>query len=151
MDRSEDTGVEKIKKGVKDMMYDDIINLPHHVSKKHPQMSIYDRAAQFGRFSPLNGYDEAVEETARYTEERIEIDEELQLILNEKLQEIEKNIKTSPKVTITYFVPDEKKQGGKYEKITGNVKKIDKYTQNIVLTDMRHIPIKEITKIELGI
>ena len=130
-------------------MYEDIINLPHFVSKKHPQMSIYDRAAQFGRFSPLNGYDEAVEETARYTEDRIEIDAELQLILNEKLQELQRNIKTTPKATIEYFVPDEKKQGGKYETITGNVIKIDSYTQNVIFTDMKCIPIREIIKIEI--
>ena len=133
------------------MNYNDIINLPHFVSKKHPQMSIYDRAAQFGRFSPLNGYDEAVEETARYTEDRIEIDEELEQSLNEKLQEIQKNIVSNPKVTFIYFVPDEKKQGGKYETITGNVKKIDSYTQNIIFTDMRQIPIREIIKIDIYI
>lgn len=131
------------------MMYDDIINLPHYVSKKHPQMSMHDRAAQFGRFSPLNGYDEAVEETARHTEDRIEIDEELRLILNKKLKEIQKNIKTNPKATFVYFVPDEKKQGGKYETATGNVKKIDEYMQNIILTDMRCIHIKEIIKIDI--
>lgn len=131
------------------MLYDDIINLPHFVSKKYPQMSIYDRAAQFGRFSPLNGYDEAVEETARHTEDRIEIDAELQLHLNEKLQEIQRNIEIAPEATFTYFVPDEKKQGGKYETITGNVKKIDSYTQNIIFTDMRQIPIREIIKIEI--
>ena len=94
--------------------YDDIINLPHYVSKKHPQMSIESRSAQFAPFSALIGYDEAIKETARLTDKRIEIDEGLKNILNNKLQYILENIKLNPEITFTYFVYDNKKSGVKY-------------------------------------
>ena len=105
--------------------YDDIINLPHHESKKHPRMSLDARSAQFAPFAALTGYDEAIKETARQTDKRIEINEELKRILNEKLQLIKKEIHTKPKIIVTYFVSDSKKEGGKYITITGNVIKID--------------------------
>ena len=89
--------------------YDDIINLPHYVSKKRPQMSIEARSAQFAPFAALTGYDEQVKETARLTNERRDIDESLKIILDEKLQIIEEKILSKPLVTFTYFVPDSKK------------------------------------------
>ena len=127
--------------------YEDIINMPHHVSERHPQMSIEGRAAQFAPFAALTGYSDAVRETARLTEKRIEIDEGLKLKLNDKLQKIIKNINTNPKITFTYFVYDDKKEGGKYVNKTGCVKKIDIGKECIILTDKTKIPINEIINI----
>ena len=99
-----------------DHSYDDIINLPHHVSKKHPPMSLYARSAQFAPFAALTGYEDAVRETARETNERIEIDDELKLILDGKIQILFEKIKVKPEVTFTYFIPDLRKDGGAYVK-----------------------------------
>lgn len=127
--------------------YEDIINLPHHVSSKHPQMSTEKRAAQFSPFSALAGYNDAVKETARITDKRIEIDEGLKATLNNKLQIILKNIKDKPEVTFTYFIYDKNKSGGKYVTITGNVNKIDMSKQYVILTDKTKVPINEIIDI----
>ena len=89
--------------------YDDIIKLPHHVSKRHPQMSIMARSAQFAPFAALSGYDEAVKETARLTDKRLEIDDGLKSILNNKLQYILENININPEIIFTYFVYDRKR------------------------------------------
>ena len=127
--------------------YEDIINLPHHVSTKHPRMSIEARSAQFAPFAALTGYEDAVKETARITEERIEIDEELKLLLNDRLQIILSNIKDNPEVTFTYFIYDKNKSGGKYITITGNVSKIDMTNGYVILTNKTKIPINEIINI----
>lgn len=105
--------------------YEDIINLPHHVSKTRKPMSLYNRAAQFAPFAALTGYDDAIKETSRITEQRIELSEELKNMLNQKIKLISENIKLQPKVSITYFVPDNKKSGGVYKTISGNVRRID--------------------------
>ncbi|MEG0805886.1 MAG: YolD-like family protein [Lachnospiraceae bacterium] len=128
--------------------YDDIIQLPHPVSKKHPPMSIWDRAAQFAPFSALTGYGEAVRETARQTNRKKELDESEKERLREKLNFIADKIKESPEVTITYFCPDEKKDGGFYECITGHVKKIDNYNRIVCMMDGTGIAIEEILEIE---
>ena len=94
--------------------YDDIINLPHHVSSKRPQMPILERAAQFLPFSALTGYEDAVKETARLTDTRIELEESEKDLLNTKLHVLLDNLATEPKVKITYFLPDGRKSGGKY-------------------------------------
>ena len=127
--------------------YEDIINLPHHVSTKHPRMSIEARSAQFAPFAALTGYEDAVKETDRITEERIEIDEELKLLLNDRLQIILSNIKDNPEVTFTYFIYDKNKSGGKYITITGNVSKIDMTNGYVILTNKTKIPINEIINI----
>lgn len=127
--------------------YDDIINLPHHVSKKHPQMSLYMRSAQFAPFAALTGYEDAIKETAREVQERIEIDEELRSILDSKLQIIIENLKFNPEISITYFVPDIKKDGGEYVTVSGIVKKIDMYNQLIYLVNNIQIPTNEIIDI----
>lgn len=127
--------------------YEDIINLKHHVSEKHPRMSRESRAAQFAPFAALTGYDESIKETARLTDKRIEIDEGLKTILNNKLQTILKNIKDNPEITFTYFIKDNKKQGGKYIKVKGNVKKIDITNGYIILNDKTKIIIKDIINI----
>lgn len=127
--------------------YNDIINLEHHISKSHKQMSLENRAVQFAPFSALTGYDEAIKEIARITQNRIELDEELKHTLNKKLICIQSQISSNPRVTITYFVPDSKKLGGKYQTVTGNVRKIDKYNKIIILINGLKIPIIEIIDI----
>ena len=127
--------------------YEDIINLPHHVSKKHPRMSLEARSAQFAPFAALNGYDELIKETARETNQRIEINEELKAILDEKLRLIKEKINIKPNITVTYFVQDIKKDGGKYVTATGSIIKIDEYKHKIILENKTEIPISEIIEI----
>ena len=127
--------------------YDDIINLPHHVSTKHPRMSLEARAAQFAPFAALTGYDDQVKETARLTNERKELADGLKMILNEKILKIKEKLYIMPEVTITYFVPDLRKKGGKYVTVTGKVKKIDEFKQTIVFDNKVEIPIHEIIEI----
>lgn len=128
--------------------YDDIINLPHHVSKKHPRMSLEARSAQFAPFAALTGYDEVISETGRLTYRRIEISEEVKAILNEKLLVIKEQINNKPNIKVTYFIPDVKKDGGKYESINGKVIKIDEYSQRIILENKKEIAISEIIEID---
>lgn len=128
--------------------YDDIINLPHHVSAVHPRMSMIDRAAQFSPFAALTGYEAAVKETARLTQERVELDESRKSMLNEKLQMVQELLDERPEITITYYVPDERKAGGAYVSVTGQTKKIDEYERVVVLMDNTVIPIDQIYGIE---
>lgn len=116
--------------------YDDIINMPHHVSKIRKLMSLQNRSAQFAPFSALTGYDEKIREVARETSRKIELDDGIKLMLNEKLCLIKKDIKLRPKVTITYFVRDIKKENrGRYKTITLNVKAVDDVYKRIILID----------------
>lgn len=131
--------------------YDDIINLPHHVSKKHPQMSLHDRAAQFSPFAALTGHKAAINETARLTDEKQILSEDVIAKLNEQLNLIKENISSNPIVTITYFVPDDRKSGGAYISNTGVVKKINEYNHTVVLTDKTVIPIEQISEIQSDI
>ena len=127
--------------------YDSIINLEHYKSKKHPPMSLYARSAQFAPFAALTGYEEAVVETAREVENKVELDEELKAILDSKIQILSEQIKKKPEVVFTYFVSDLTKDGGAYINITGIIKKIDSYTQTIILEDKTEIPISDIIDI----
>ena len=127
--------------------YDDIINMEHHKSKKHPPMSLYARSAQFAPFAALTGYEEAVTETAREVGERIDIDDELRNILDSKIQMLSEQIKKKHEIIFTYFVPDLTKDGGKYINVTGIIKKIDTIKQLIILEDKTEIPINEIIDI----
>lgn len=129
-------------------MYDDIIHLPHHVSKTRPQMSMEDRAAQFSPFAALTGYDAAILETGRLTEDKLELGEEAQAILDRKQRYLAEIIDTKPAVTVTYFVPDEKKSGGAYSTVTGFLKRIDEYERVLMLTDGRKIQLDAIFDIE---
>ncbi|QNK42568.1 hypothetical protein HCR03_08375 [Caproicibacter fermentans] len=128
--------------------YDNIINLPHHVSATRPHMAAIDRAAQFAPFAALTGYEGAVKETARLTDERIELDEYAQGALSDRLQIIADRMKEHPKIAITYFQPDAKKKGGAYITAAGTVKKIDEYERVVVMTDATVIPLDEIISIE---
>ena len=127
--------------------YDDIINLPHHVSKKHPQMGVVARSAQFAPFAALTGYEDEVKETARLTDAKKDIDEEQKQVLDRKLQLIKQKIHTKPQVTITYFIPDLKKDGGEYVTVTGNIRKIDEFNQLIIMQDETEIYIEDVIEI----
>lgn len=128
--------------------YDDIINLPHHVSVTRPQMSMIDRAAQFSPFAALSGYDAAIKETGRLTDEKIEMDEDALNILNMKFQILARSLDDEPEVTFTYFEPDERKAGGAYIEVSGTVKKIDDYERLIVMQNGTKMPMDDILNIE---
>ena len=128
--------------------YDDIIRLPHHVSTRHPQMSIHDRAAQFSPFAALTGHDAAIRETERLTEEWVELDEDSKEQLDERLQMIREHLAERPEITFTFFQPDERKQGGAYRTITGKVKKIDEYEHRILLEDVTALMVEHLVSIE---
>lgn len=128
--------------------YDEIINLPHHVSKTRPQMPMSDRAAQFAPFAALTGYDSAIKETGRLTDEKIEMDEEALNILNMKFQILVDSLDDEPEVTFTYFKPDERKAGGAYLEVTGTVKKVDDFERLIVMQNGTKMPMDDILNIE---
>ena len=128
--------------------YDDIIHLPHSVSTKHPQMSMTDRAAQFSPFAALTAYDAAIKETARLTDERMELDEEAKLRLDNKLRMVQEMLIEQPELLVTYFQADNRKSGGGYLTVRGSVKKIDVYEQILVLTEGLQIPIRDIYELE---
>ncbi len=129
--------------------YDDIINMPHHVSKIRKPMSLQNRSAQFAPFSALTIYDEKIREVARETSRKIELDDGIKLMLNEKLCLIKNDIKLRPRVTITYFVRDEKKMGGCYKTITGNVRVVDEVYKRIVLIDNTIISFDNVIDIKI--
>lgn len=125
--------------------YDDIINMPNHKSKIHPQMDIEKRAAQFMPFAALTGYKESIEETSRITDIKKLIDNSTKLEINEKINYLKTNPNT--KITIEYFEKDSKKEGGKYNKITEEVKKIDEFNKLLVLKNNKKIFFEEIYSI----
>ena len=124
--------------------YTDILTLPHPTSKKHPRMTRTARAAQFAPFAALTGYNEAVKETARLTDEQLELDDTEKAQLNEKLQLLRQHLPRQLPITITFFIPDTKKAGGSYQTITGPVKKIQEYERRLIMTDGTIIPIDAI-------
>ena len=128
--------------------YDEIMGLPHHVSKTRPQMPMSDRAAQFAPFAALTGYDAAIKETGRLTDERIELDVEALSALDMKYQLLMEALDEAPEVTITYFQPDERKAGGKYVSAVGAVKKIDDFERRITMRDGAKIPMDDVLSIE---
>ena len=146
--------------------YADIINLPHHVSTKRPQMPMSDRAAQFSPFAALTGHEDAIKETGRLTDRKIEMDKESLVKLNMKYQILVEmlagNMSASssrgtsssgdsaplPLVTITYFKPDDRKAGGAYPSVTGIVKKVDDFEKLLILMDGTKIPMDDIVSLE---
>ena len=128
--------------------YDEIINLPHHVSKTRPQMPMSDRAAQFAPFAALTGYDSAIKETSRLTNERIEPDEEALTALDRKYQLLMDALDVEPEVEITYFKPDERKAGGAYVTATAAVIKVDDFERLITMQDGTKIPMDDILSID---
>lgn len=127
--------------------YEDIINLPRHISNSRIPMSQRDRAAQFAPFSAVVGYDKAVKEAARHTENRRELDESQKEELDNKLRDIEFNIKKDYYIRITYFQADASKLGGTYITIIGVVEKINRYTKELYMKDSNVIKIQDIYSI----
>ena len=128
--------------------YSDIINLPHHVSTHRPQMSMEARAAQFAPFAALTGYDDAVSETARYTDCRHVLDEDGINRLNSQLCRRMEELSERPEIIAVYFLPDKRKAGGSYNVKRGAVRIIDSYENTVVFTDGSRIPIADLYKLE---
>jgi hypothetical protein len=128
--------------------YDDIINLPHHVSKTHPHMSLADRAAQFSPFAALTGYEDAIKEAGRIVDEKIELSEEEKEEINRQLNYLNEHKKDNIQITITYFLKDMKKNGGSYRQITSNLKRLDEIEKTIQLADNTILRIDDIRKIQ---
>ena len=131
--------------------YDDIIELPHHVSKKHPTLSRASYAAQFSPFAALTGYDRIVAEAARTTDERIELGEAEASVLSLKLRITAEHEKELPVVTLTYFKEDGRKKGGAYIEKTGAVKRVDEIGRVVIFTDGTRIPTDDVTDIKSGL
>lgn len=126
----------------------DIINLPHPTSAKHPRMPLSDRAAQFAPFAALSGHSAALVETARLTDQRMELDEDARAALDSKQQLLLERIKERPEITVTWFQPDAKKDGGRYIVSTGRLKRIHEADQVLILVDGLRIPIGDIVELE---
>ena len=129
--------------------YAGIMNLPHHVSPTRPQMPISDRAAQFSPFAALTGHSAAIAETGRLTDQRMELDEYEMARVDAELQRLQELLPSRPTASITYFVPDERKNGGSYQTVTGSVKRIDAVNGVIQMTDRQCIPIADVFSIEI--
>ena len=130
------------------MNYEDILYLPHHVSGTRRRMSMTDRAAQFSPFAALTGYDAAIRETQRQTECSVELDAEEKAMLNNRIRMLSRLLKLRPTITVTYFVPDQKKSGGAYECVTGQVWKIDPVGQTLFLEDGTVVGFERIRALE---
>ncbi len=127
--------------------YDDMLHLPHHVSATRLPMSRQNRAAQFAPFDALNGYGAAIRETARATEPPVELDESARQRLNHRLQLLLRQI-DQPEITVTWFCPDDRKEGGSHIRIAGRLKKIDVFRSLLLLTDGTEIPIEDIYRLD---
>ena len=128
--------------------YDDMIGLEHPISKTHPPMARDKRAAQFAAFDALTGFGEAICEAGRETEEKLELSEDMIDMINARLAVIEQHIKEQPCISVTYFLPDTKKAGGRYVTVSGNVKMLDGIEHAIIMTDRTKIPIEDVRYIE---
>ena len=128
--------------------YDDIINMPRHISSKHPQMKIIDRAAQYAPFAALTGHKESIDEASRITDSKKELDENQKEILNNKLNYILLNLDKLFEIKITYFQADLKKSGGKYITVLANIKKIDEYNKVLVLNNGMKIKLDDLYWLE---
>lgn len=130
--------------------YDDIIGLPHYVSQKRPKMSMHDRAAQFSPFAALTGYEEAVAETARLTDSKLIPDEEKSEELDRTIRLILDNIGSFPEITVLYFIPDQRKNGGKYEEYTGFLRAFNEYDRMFIFGDGKKIAVNDIYDIRFS-
>ena len=128
--------------------YDDILDLPHPTSAKHPRMPLSDRAAQFSPFAALSGHGAAIAETARLTDRRIALDEDAKAELDRKQKLLLVLIAEQPEITVTWFQPDELKDGGSYLTATGRLKKLDAIQRLLVLTDGTEIPLDDVASLE---
>lgn len=130
-------------------VYDDIIDLPHHVSSRHPQMTMQARAAQFQPFAALSGYGDAVNETERVVEQKIELGEDAKASIDRQLAQLAMDETGCLQACFTYFVPDGIKAGGAYEMAVGVVRKLDELNRCIILTDGRFVPVDDLLAIEI--
>lgn len=130
--------------------YEDIINLPHHVSMNHPHMTMMQRAAQFAPFAALTGHDKAIEETARITDDEQDLSENGRVLLDRKLSYL-LSYDGNPTLTVTYFVPDVRKQGGAYVSVSGTIRKIDHFKRLILMSDGTTIPFVHIADLDSDI
>ncbi len=128
--------------------YEDIVHFPHHVSNVHPPMPREERAAQFAPFAALTGHADAISETARLTDMETDLSENNIEELNRFHRILKEHLAEEPLVTFVYFLPDEKKSGGRYVSKTGHVKKVDEYERVYVLTDHSRIPMNHLFSME---
>ena len=128
--------------------YEDIVNLPHHVSRRHPAMTLHGRAAQFAPFAALTGYEEVIDETARPTEVRRELADDARALLDMRLNLLAAHLAEQPWVTVAYFVPDQRKQGGRYRRVSGRLVAVMQAEQTLRLGDGTAIPIHELYAID---
>ena len=131
--------------------YDDIINLPHPPSRRPPRMPIRDRAAIFSPFAALSGHGAAIAETARLTEQKIELDEDTKAELDRRQAVLLEHMDERPELTVTWFQRDEKKDGGAYLTTTGRLKKLRELERILVLTDGTEISLEDVVTLESDI
>lgn len=124
--------------------YEDIINMPHHVSTRHMHMSMYDRSAQFAPYAALTGYGDEVKETARLTDDWMDIDADVKAYLDENLKIIASKIESRPRISVTFFIKDAKKDGGEYTNVVGKLRRIDEVNQTLILENSIEIKISSI-------
>ncbi len=125
--------------------YNDIITLPHHTSPTRTRMPIRDRAAQFAPFAALTGYDDMVEETARTTDSETMLGEHEIELLDRKLRALKEHEGSHPYIELTYFIPDARKSGGRYETLRSHIQRIDENASTVVLGDGKSIPFNKIS------
>ena len=128
--------------------YDDMIGLGHHISRTHPPMARIKRAAQFASFDALTGFGAAIHEVGRETGEKKELSEDEIDMIDAKLAVIQYHIKEQPNITVTYFIPDDKKAGGRYVTVSGKVRKLDEVKRAIIMTNGTKIPIGDVQYID---
>lgn len=128
--------------------YKDIIDLPHHTSEKHPRMSLMNRAAQFATFAALVGYDDALDETARLTDTKLTLSDDIKAALDTKQALLADMIDERPQITVTYFETDKKKAGGTYRMYTGNLKRIEDFERQLQFTDGMKIRLDDVYAID---
>jgi len=128
--------------------YDDMIGLGHHISKTHPPMARINRAAQFASFDALTGFGAAIQEAGRETEEKLELSEDMIDMIDARLAVVQQHIKEQPNIAVTYFLPDDKKSGGRYVTVSGNVRMLDGIEHAIIMADRTKIPIEDVRYIE---
>lgn len=142
---------DEVKKGRSmDFPYDDIIDLPHPTSKKHPRMSMTDRAAQFSPFAALSGFSWVIQEAGRLTDTRVELGASDQADLERTLNVLDSQEEEHPQIQVTYFLPDTRKEGGAYVTITGRLKRIDQVKGVLVLQEGVNVPIHDIRTVEIA-
>ena len=131
-----------------DQKYSDMLDMPHHVSSRHPQMPMEKRAAQFSPFAALTGYGDAVEEAARLTDQKAELTDEILDGVNLKLNILSDHLQEKPVIHVTYFQKDTRKEGGRYITVTDTIRKIDKFHKVILMDNGTEVPVEEISAIE---